>query len=281
MSLSPQQRSLLALLQERQSAGLSVSADEICEVTGWKPTTVRTYISKKLWPFLDEISSGKFLVNGLESVSEAAFQQLMTQSDRVKGSLDLGPLLQETIRSQNPWWSGRAGIQLPTMRRWIFSKLLKSLRTGIAPITVLRGPRRVGKTTLLRQVIDSLLREEVEPRSILYVQFDSLPGLLEPGIVVLIARFFQEMVLESDFNELAQPAYLVFDEVQISTLDIGPLLPREIHSLVSQSEIEPYWRDNGQRQVMTREFWEGARRHCRQSEEEVASALTSRLWNVS
>ncbi len=126
--------------------------------------------------------------------------------------------LSENLRTLNPWWERKPGPPLPAFRRWPFTPLRRCLLSGITPATVLRGPRRVGKTVLLRQIIESLLDEEVEPRRILYVPFDELPtlrNLQEP--VLAIARWFEEQILGHAFNEAArrrQPAYLFFDEVQ-------------------------------------------------------------------
>jgi len=127
--------------------------------------------------------------------------------------------LDEYLRGTNPWWEGKPGRVLPSYHRWAFSALLRKLDTRLAPAVLLRGARQVGKTTLIEQVIQHLLREKrVEPRRILRVQFDeiaSLKGLDEP--VLAIAEWFQNRILGSTFNEAAhstKPAYLFFDEAQ-------------------------------------------------------------------
>lgn len=130
----------------------------------------------------------------------------------------LPPELSDNLRSFNPWWFGKPGTQIPTFHRWAFSKLKHLLVKGLAPATVLRGTRRVGKTILLRQIIDSLLSEGLKPQRLLYVPFDELPtfrGLSEP--ILDISRWFQEEVIKCTFNELVRnegPAYLFLDEVQ-------------------------------------------------------------------
>ncbi|MBU4582288.1 MAG: AAA family ATPase, partial [Proteobacteria bacterium] len=94
----------------------------------------------------------------------------------------------------------------------------RQLTQGMTPATVLRGPRRVGKTILIQQLIESFLAEGMDPCRILYVSFDELPtlrGLREP--VLDIARWYEKEVLKSTFNEFARragTAYLFFDEVQ-------------------------------------------------------------------
>jgi len=127
--------------------------------------------------------------------------------------------LDSFMRSINPWWENKPGPILPPYRRWAFGTTLRKMESGLAPITVLRGPRQVGKTTLQMQLIDYLLKEKsIQPNRILRVQFDELPslrGLMEP--VLSIARWFENRILGCSFNEAAvkgTPAYLFLDEVQ-------------------------------------------------------------------
>jgi len=123
--------------------------------------------------------------------------------------------LSENLRTLNPWWEGKPGPVTPPRRRWPFDRLVRMLRSGMTPAAVLRGPRRVGKTVLLRQIMDSLIAEGVSPNRILYVPFDELPafrGLEEP--VLAIARWFESKILGRSFNEAGrdnQPTYLFLD----------------------------------------------------------------------
>lgn len=140
----------------------------------------------------------------------------MSQLDLFHGSLP--PAVAETLRQMNPHWFGSPGPVIPEFRRWVFPKLMQLLQHGLAPGVVLRGPRRVGKTVLVRQVIAQLLAEGVAPHRILYVAFDELPTLATLSEPVLeIARGFESAVAKSTFNRMAQSgevAYLLFDEVQ-------------------------------------------------------------------
>ncbi len=132
------------------------------------------------------------------------------------GSLPLE--LAENIRSFNPWWRGEEPLRPPVFRRWPFQRAMRLLQGGMTPATVLRGPRRVGKTILLRQLIQDLLAKGTEGTRILYVPFDELPtfrGIKEP--VLAISRWFEKQVLGETFNRAANrelPAYLFLDEVQ-------------------------------------------------------------------
>ncbi|MCX5674723.1 MAG: AAA family ATPase [Planctomycetota bacterium] len=131
----------------------------------------------------------------------------------------LPPELDAFIRDTNPWWEGKPDKPPLPYRRWAFQTTLKKLASGLAPITVLRGPRRVGKSTLQSQLIQYFLSQKtVEPSRILRVQFDEIPslrGLKDP--VLTLARWFENRVLGVSFNEAAasgRPAYVFLDEVQ-------------------------------------------------------------------
>lgn len=118
----------------------------------------------------------------------------------------------------NPWWRDEPVARLEPLRRWAFEPVKTSLVNGLAPATVLRGPRQIGKTTLLNQVIDALLQSGVAPRRILRLQFDELPALrrIEMPIVEL-AYWFADNVLGSTLTVAAaanEPAFLFLDEVQ-------------------------------------------------------------------
>lgn len=126
--------------------------------------------------------------------------------------------LSENLRALNPWWQNKPGPAIPHFRRWPFARLVQLVQRGITPAAVLRGPRRVGKTVLLRQIIETLLQQGIAPNRILYVPFDELPamrGIQEP--VLAIARWFEDRVLKCSFNESGrrnESAFLFFDEVQ-------------------------------------------------------------------
>jgi predicted AAA+ superfamily ATPase len=131
----------------------------------------------------------------------------------------LPPELDAFIHDTNPWWEGRPDKPLPPYRRWAFHTTLKKISSGLAPVVVLRGPRRVGKSILQSQLIEHLLSTKVvAPSHVLRVQFDEIPslrGLRDP--VLTLARWFENRILGQSFNEAARagtPAYLLFDEVQ-------------------------------------------------------------------
>jgi predicted AAA+ superfamily ATPase len=131
----------------------------------------------------------------------------------------LPPELEDYLWDTNPWWRDKPMKPLPEFRRWLFETALQRLKSGLAPVTVLKGPRQVGKTTLQGHIIEHLLsKEAVNPKRIFRVQFDDIPSLKGIGDPILsLCRWFESKILGGLFNEWAQKGervYLFFDEVQ-------------------------------------------------------------------
>ncbi|MCP4662548.1 MAG: ATP-binding protein [bacterium] len=135
----------------------------------------------------------------------------------------LDPGTETFLRATNLWWAGEATPPLPRFRRWLFEPAHHRLTAGLAPITVLRGPRQVGKTTLQQQLIRQLLDDGVDPRRLFHVQFDELPAFQADGMPILkLVLWFEHHVLGGSglggaLNEWAHrgtPVYLIFDEIQ-------------------------------------------------------------------
>ena len=124
----------------------------------------------------------------------------------------------DRLHEMNPWWRGEPAPPTPDTRRHAVRATRQRIELGISPITALRGPRQVGKSTILLQIINDLLQEGVPPHHIMRIQFDQLTateGMLDP--ILRITAWLQRNITPSTFNTLAhqgQPAYLFFDEVQ-------------------------------------------------------------------
>ena len=112
------------------------------------------------------------------------------------------------LRRSNPWWGGVSPRDLPDWRRAAFAELLTWVVDPPAHRAVLlSGARQVGKTTLLLQIVEELLRRGVSPTSITYVSLDH-PLLKPAGLERLV-----------DIRAEFQPApdgieYLLLDEIQ-------------------------------------------------------------------
>lgn len=127
--------------------------------------------------------------------------------------------LEDRLRDMNPWWRGERLAGLQIMKRWPFQRMLSDISgKGLAPVTVLRGPRQVGKTTLINQVVGRLLDEGVATKRILRLQFDDIPemrGVLSP--ILNIVSWYQQKILGKSLNQAAldgEQALIFLDEVQ-------------------------------------------------------------------
>jgi predicted AAA+ superfamily ATPase len=211
------------------------------------------------------------------------------------------PVLEATLRDNNPWWRGERIYNLPPLRRWAFEPVLNGLKKGLAPVTVLRGPRQIGKTTLLNQTIEALIAEGVGARRIFRVQFDELPELKPKRLsepILELTRWYAQAILGKSLNQAAQDgeqAFIFLDEVQnlsdwapqlkhlvdlnpvrvlvtgssalrieggrdslagrISTLEMGPLLLREIADLRGFGKLTPLLPPNGLAPIKEKRFW--------------------------
>jgi predicted AAA+ superfamily ATPase len=217
----------------------------------------------------------------------------------------LDSALEADLYRLNSWWEGLPLPVLPRFRRWPFSTVLRRLKNGPTKATVLRGPRQVGKSTLMLQLVQSLLDEGTDPKHVFYVQFDELPearGLSEP--ILRLADWYEHRFLGRTFNQVARDGkavYLFLDEVQnldawapqlkflvdtsavrvmvtgssalrieqgrdslagrLSTLEMGPLLLREILAIRREGALPGYLTNNGLAPLKDKDFWRGLRQH--------------------
>ncbi len=107
----------------------------------------------------------------------------------------------------NPWWrTGRVDENLTGRKRQIFEEVLKYI--DLRQILMFTGLRRVGKTTLMFQIIDWLIKEKnINPTKILYYSFDEAVNSIEE----IISTYEKEILKE---NISQQKIYLFFDEIQ-------------------------------------------------------------------
>jgi hypothetical protein len=108
----------------------------------------------------------------------------------------------------NPWWRGEAIADLPKWRRAAFRELHAWMTAPPAPRAVmLSGARQIGKTTLMLQAADALLRAGVPAANILYATFDH-PILKLAGIDAVIDAWRERE------PRAEGPEYLLLDEAQ-------------------------------------------------------------------
>ncbi len=108
----------------------------------------------------------------------------------------------------NTWWhTGKVREEmLPGYKRRIFYDVQKYLKLRQAML--IYGLRRVGKSTLLYQLIDETLRA-TRPEMVLYFSFDERQYDLND-----VLDTYQKMVLHSTFDSIPDMIYIFLDEVQ-------------------------------------------------------------------
>lgn len=82
----------------------------------------------------------------------------------------------KVLRQYNPWWRNPSAIKEESkpQRRLAYYEALRMIKhKTLRRFVVLSGARRVGKTTIMYQMIDNLIEEGVSPKNILYVSFDN------------------------------------------------------------------------------------------------------------
>ena len=85
---------------------------------------------------------------------------------------------------------GEPIAELPPFRRCAFEPVYSRLKRGLAPAIVLRGPRQVGKTTLLTQVVDQFTPNGRMPTGGLGDAASLLGSLLSLGGLHLCQNLF-------------------------------------------------------------------------------------------
>ena len=116
--------------------------------------------------------------------------------------------IRDALNELNPWWrGGRLGRVLP-WRRAAYTELERWVLKPPAPRAVLlSGARQVGKTTLLIQLVDELIKQGVPPGNILYATFDN--PLLKLTDIDTVLKVWQQTVELKPGLE-----YLFLDEAQ-------------------------------------------------------------------
>lgn len=116
----------------------------------------------------------------------------------------------EHLKQLNPWWaSGRMDADTLSLRPRAYLGLVQQLLADarLRRAVVLLGPRRVGKTVLIRHLIAELLQRGVPGQCVAYVEMDH-PLLHGQSLADLVKHFDAVAPGGEDTR------YLFFDEVQ-------------------------------------------------------------------
>lgn len=134
--------------------------------------------------------------------------------------------MESTFFQMNPWWEGKpvdGGVPRPEYR----DPLLE--HRGRRQVEILVGSRRVGKTTLLRQVIAGLIGSGVPPTDLCYLALDHPVFSGKP--VSELLRFFRKRFS----HPRNRPVTLFLDEIQDS-----PGWETEMKSIYDTEPVKAY-----------------------------------------
>ena len=134
--------------------------------------------------------------------------------------------IQSHIVEQNLQWKGNL-FPVPRLKRDLFDKLYTSLKSPL--ITFLNGPRRVGKSVLLKQIINHLVsRNSISPSRILFFEFSPRQ---KKEFIWNVYLYFKQNILQN-----GQPIFLFFDEVQ--TIPGFEITIKEIYDNLDQTKTK-------------------------------------------
>ncbi len=121
----------------------------------------------------------------------------------------------QVLTQLNPWWTTSPPVvrpDPPAYRRPLVRELLARLRRPRGLIEVVRGPRQVGKTTGIYQIIQDLLQAGTVPQDIIFVRFDLELLREEPAALRTIVQWYAEKIRGRPLHEGAT-TYLFLDEI--------------------------------------------------------------------
>ncbi len=114
--------------------------------------------------------------------------------------------MEELYYRYNPHWEERGGKSEKYIARpELLNRLTAQLKNK--QLIFISGLRRVGKTTLMRMLIDHLLKKEIHPGHIFYISLDNYV-LREKDLAGIVEKYRQIMHLKHD-----QFVYLFLDEI--------------------------------------------------------------------
>ncbi len=114
--------------------------------------------------------------------------------------------IRKRIERDNPWWANehRSLLEWSYPKRAYFPSFVRlSLNEKIRRAVVLLGPRRVGKTVMIRQLVKQAIDQGWNPKSILYVSIDT------PIYAGIQLEHFINYAPQTD-----ERALVIFDEIQ-------------------------------------------------------------------
>ena len=120
--------------------------------------------------------------------------------------------VQRRLALDNPWWKAGHGIDAEEAswpRRAYFARFLRLVaETPVRRAVVLIGPRRVGKTVMLKQLVQRLLQDGVAGVQLLFLSIDT--PLYSGYSLERLLRLFVDL----HRHPPERPLWVLFDEIQ-------------------------------------------------------------------
>lgn len=115
----------------------------------------------------------------------------------------------KVLRQYNPWWRTPSSIKEESkpQKRLAYYEALRIIKhKTLRRFAVLSGARRVGKTTIMYQMIDHLIEEGINPQNILYISFDNP--------IVKLVNVDTILSIYETLYPIEGTRYLFLDEIQ-------------------------------------------------------------------
>ena len=115
----------------------------------------------------------------------------------------------KVLRQYNPWWRNPSAIKEESkpQKRLAYYEALKMIKhKTLRRFAVLSGARRVGKTTIMYQMMDTLIEEGISAKNILYVSFDNP--------IVKLVNVEKVLSIYESLYPIEGTKYIFLDEIQ-------------------------------------------------------------------
>jgi len=145
--------------------------------------------------------------------------------------------MEELLYRYNPWWSGE--FRAPGILRERYLSLLWEMKE-LPDVVLITGLRRVGKTTILYQLISRLL-QGVEPRRVFYISLDNM-ALRDYTILDVVEEYRKvQKIKHREF------VYLFLDEVHFKEdYDL------QLKNLYDMGNVKVYASGSGSLEILMR-----------------------------
>mgnify|MGYP001559238474 CR=1 FL=1 len=125
--------------------------------------------------------------------------------------------IDDLIYLQNPWFRDPAYVPYEDnlLKRDVFRDVVKDVKETRQVVSIV-GLRRVGKSTLLKQVIAHLLKEgSIRKEDVFYFSFDQPTVISSSQTLENVINFYIKSILHKDLHKISDKKYLFFDEIQL------------------------------------------------------------------